>query len=65
MQHGSVEMWGCTDIIAEENCLRSSVIKARHATEPLLSGCIPYLQPDDGIRGGIEDALCDKRRADG
>lgn len=54
-----------TDIIAQKTRAGGAVVQPGDTAKSLLAGRVPYLQSDDGVRGRIEDALCDERRADG
>lgn len=45
--------------------MRAAVVQPRDGAEPLLAGCIPDLEADDGVGGGVEDAFCDEGGADG
>lgn len=54
-----------TDIIAQETRAGGAVVQPGDAAESLLARRIPYLESDDSVGGGVEDALCDEGRADG
>lgn len=48
------------DIIAKQTRVRAAVVQPRDTPKPLLAGRVPDLESDDGIGGGVEDALGDE-----
>jgi hypothetical protein len=53
------------DVVAEQTRVRAAVVQPRDTPEALLAGRVPDLETDDGVGGGVEDALGDEGGADG